>query len=121
MSEDEAPKKQIHGGRNLIILGLASIAIVVITTSISLFIYRATGDIYLDRSRPGFISEDESSDPIADPVKKFSSDGEITAEVYDEYLRELDTIIDNLEDSEDSFSEAPLSDDTLKVTLNDED
>ena len=121
MSEEEAPKKPIHGGRNLVILGLISIAIVTITTCVSLYIYRATGDIYLDRSRPGYISEGETPEINNDPVKKFSSDGEVTADTYDEYLKELDTIIDNLEDSDESFNGAPLSDDSLKITINDED
>ncbi len=117
--ETQEPKKPIRGGRNLIILGLISIAIVIVTTTISLYIYRATGDIYLDRSRPGFISESDTSDPIADPVKKFSSDGEVTAETYDEYLKELDTIIENLEESDESFNEVPLSDDSLNIIRDD--
>ena len=37
----------------------ASVIIAIATTTISLIIYRATGDIYLDRSRPGYIAEDE--------------------------------------------------------------
>ena len=43
------------GARNLLILGCGAIAITAITTSLSLFIYRQTGDIYLDRSRPGYV------------------------------------------------------------------
>ena len=41
-----------RGSRNLLILGLGSILIAGGTTSVSLAIYRNTGDIYLDRSRP---------------------------------------------------------------------
>ena len=57
--DEEVTQTRSHGGRNLIILGIASILIALATTSVSLAIYRATGDIYLDRSRPGFISEGE--------------------------------------------------------------
>ena len=122
MSEEEKtkPTKPIKGGRNLIILGLASIVIVILTTSISLYIYRATGDIYLDRSRPGFITDNEISEPINNSVRRFSSDGDVTAGMYDEYLRELDAIINNLDDADSSFSEAPLSDDSLTITANDD-
>ena len=45
------------GARNLLILGCSAIAITAITTGLSLFIYRQTGDIYLDRSRPGFLPD----------------------------------------------------------------
>ena len=123
MTEEEKNKeaKPIKGGRNLVILGLVAIVIVIISTSVSLYIYRASGDIYLDRSRPGFISDDDISEPIYDSVRHFSSDGDVNAGMYDEYLRELDTIINNLDDSESSFNEAPLSDDSLQITLNDED
>ena len=122
MSEEgEKPTKPINGGRNLIVLGLVSIAIVVVSTCISLYIYRATGDIYLDRSRPGFISAHDTPEPVSEPIQKFSSDGEVDISTFSEYIRELDTIIENLEGSEDSFNEAPLSDDALKVTVNDED
>ena len=40
---------------NLGILAVAAALIALITTSISLYIYKATGDIYIDRSRPGYI------------------------------------------------------------------
>ena len=50
------------GGRNLLLLCLAGIVMALISTSISLIIYRNSGDIYIDRSRPGYISEDEVYD-----------------------------------------------------------
>ena len=51
------------GGRKLIILGIASALIALATTGISLAIYHNSGDIYLDRSRPGFLpDEDEKGD-----------------------------------------------------------
>ena len=57
-AEDSKEKKPIHGGRNLVLLGIGAITIALITTSISLYFY-GKGDIYIDRSRPGYISEDE--------------------------------------------------------------
>ena len=40
------------GGRNLLLLCMVGIVMALVSTSISLIIYRSTGDIYLDRSRP---------------------------------------------------------------------
>ena len=59
----EQSVKKINGGRNLIILGLAAIAVAVTTSGISLWIYRQN-DIYLDRSRPGFIADGEENEDI---------------------------------------------------------
>ena len=42
------------GGWNLVILGAASILIALVTTGVSLAIYKFSGDIYLDRSAPDF-------------------------------------------------------------------
>ena len=51
------------GSRNLIILGILSIIIALTTTSVSLAIYHNSGDIYLDRSRPNVLpDEDEIND-----------------------------------------------------------
>ena len=52
-------KKIPRGGWNLIIMGLISIVIATATTGISLAIYHNSGDIYLDRSRPGFLPDEE--------------------------------------------------------------
>ncbi|MBR1939350.1 hypothetical protein IJ847_01290, partial [Candidatus Saccharibacteria bacterium] len=63
---DERP---IHGGRNLILLFVIASTIALSTTAISLSIYRATGDIYLDRSRPGYIAEDEKHNEEDDNIE----------------------------------------------------
>ena len=110
-------EKPIRGGRNLIILGLSSIAIAVITTIVSLQIYRATGDIYLDRSRPGYIFEDEKHNEEDDQKEVFSSEGEVNAAAIDEYLGELDKIIERIDESADDFSLEPLSDDSLSISV----
>ena len=54
-AEENKDKKPIRGGRNLVLLGVGAITIALITTSISLYFY-SKGDIYIDRSRPGYIS-----------------------------------------------------------------
>ena len=114
------PDKPIRGRRNLIILGAGSILIAAATTVASLQIYRATGDIYLDRSRPGYIFEDEKHSEEDDQKENFSNEGEINAGVMDEYLKELDTIIERIDDSADDFSPEPLSDDSLNISVEDE-
>lgn len=115
-----SPDKPIRGRRNLIILGAGSILIAAITTIASLQIYRATGDIYLDRSRPGYIFEDEKHNEEDDQKESFSNEGEINVEVIDEYLNELDTVIERIDDSADDFSPEPLSDDSLNISLDEE-
>lgn len=120
MSEEEnKDKKPIHGGRNLIILGIGSIAIAIITTSISLYFY-SKGDIYIDRSRPGYISEDEKHNDEDDRKENYSNEGSITEKALDEYIEELDRVSERIEASRNDFGPDPLSDDNLMITSNDE-
>ncbi|MDO4979021.1 MAG: hypothetical protein Q4E47_02620 [Candidatus Saccharibacteria bacterium] len=76
------------GGRNLIILGIASILVTAITCGISLFLYNTSGDIYLDRSRPGFLPE-ESEEAETKNDFSFSEDGDLNNDAIDEYLDNL--------------------------------
>ena len=110
-----------NGGRNLVIMGLLAILIAIITTSVSLMIYRGTGDIYLDRSRPGFIAEGEEHNKEDDRHEDFSSEGAVNDEVIDKYLKELDILVERIDGSSDSFSAEPLSDDSLGIVIYDED
>ena len=50
------------GGKNLVILGILAIFIAILTSSISLIIYHNSGDIYLDRSRPGFLPDEKEEE-----------------------------------------------------------
>ena len=109
--------KPIHGGRNLIILGAGTALIALISTAASLQIYRLTGDIYLDRSRPGYISEDEKRNEENDQKEDFSSEGEITDKVLNEYLEELDKIEKRIDDLSDVFSPNALSDESLGISI----
>ena len=113
----EEGKTTAHGGRNLILLGLAAIVIAVATTAVSLFIYRATGDIYLDRSRPGFIAEGEQHNEEDDSHEVFSNEGPMNQEAFDKYLKELDLLTERVDGSSDSFAGEPLSDDSLGIVI----
>ena len=115
-SEDQEPKT-IHGGRNLIILGFSVTVIAIISTAISLHIYRETGDVYLDRSRPGYIFEDEKHDTDDDKKELFSADGEVDASVLDQYLKEFDTVMDRIEDASNDFSPEPISNESLGIDI----
>ena len=53
---------EVNGNRNLTLLGIGALILTVFTTSVSLWIYRSSGDIYLDRSRPGYLSDEEEAD-----------------------------------------------------------
>ena len=117
MKED----KPIHGGRNLMILGFATAVIAIISTAVSLQIYRATGDIYLDRSRPGYISEGEKHSDEDDQKENFSNDGEVNQKAIDEYLKELDKVMGRISEASDDFSPEALTDDSLSISVeNDE-
>lgn len=114
MASDDEPFLK-PGGRNLLILCLAGIVMAVVSTSVSLAIYKATGDIYLDRSRPGYISEDEVNNTPEETNESFSSDGEITKDVLDEYAKEINEIYKRLDSSKDAFSDKALSGETLGI------
>ena len=109
------PTKKIHGGRNLMIMGFGAFVIAFISTATSLFIYHETGDIYLDRSRPGYIFEDEKHNAADDKKEAFPNDGAVTAETLDDYLRELDDAKGKIDALSDDFSLEPLSDESLDI------
>lgn len=114
-------EKPIRGGRNLMILGFATVVIAIISTAVSLQIYRATGDIYLDRSRPGYISEGEKHSDEDDQKENFSNEGEVNQKAIDEYLKELDKVMGRISEASDDFSPEALTDDSLSISVeNDE-
>lgn len=107
------------GGRNLVILGILSCAIAVGTAGVSLAVYHGTGDIYLDRSRPGFLPDKEEiaeeEEDHGDGDYKFVPNGTVTGEVLDEYLKELKEEIDTLNLYENPFDASALSDERLGI------
>lgn len=116
----EEERGRVNGGRNLAILGISAIIIAILTTSISLSIYRATGDIYLDRSRPGYITKGEKHNTEDDGGESFASEGKISDKVIDEYLKEFDEVKKRVDAASDDFSPEPLSDDSLSISVSDE-
>ena len=105
------------GARNLLILGCGAIAITAITTSLSLFIYRQTGDIYLDRSRPGFLPDEEEAtqDSANTTTYAYPDSGPLDPEELDEYLNQLRQTLDHLEDYPDPYAAGSLSDESLGI------
>jgi hypothetical protein len=104
--------------RNIIILGVAATVITLVLTGISLAIYHNSGDIYLDRSRPGFLpDEEEIEEAEKEPQNTytFSDSGAITDDVIDEFLKNLNENIEGLEKFIEPFSPQSLSDNSLGI------
>ncbi|MBR2586897.1 hypothetical protein IKE71_00790 [Candidatus Saccharibacteria bacterium] len=114
-SEPENTSRLSRGGRNLILLGLGATLITFIATFVSLKIYHDSGDIYLDRSRPGFLPEKEETEKDKDPGEyAFPDSGKLTEESLDEYLENLKKELDRLNDySDEPFGGKALSSDLL--------
>lgn len=119
MEKEKEPKKQklTHGGRNLVILGVVSTIIAVVTTGVSLLIYHNSGDIYLDRSRPGYLPDEEEIEEEETKEEEyiFEKSGKLTAEVIEEYLEKLRVEIRAVDAYERPFDESVLSDERLGI------
>lgn|SRR5574344_936200 len=116
MEANNEPSKKSHGTRNLYILGIGSILITLITTALSIYIYHTSGDIYLDRSRPGYLP-DKSEETSKDNTTSYSFDenSEVNKKNLTEYLTNLDKEVNNIKDI-DAFNDEPLSDDSLGIS-----
>lgn len=102
-----------RGGRNLAILAIIAIVISGGLTTVSLAIYHYSGDIYLDRSRPGYLPDTEEvaeEEDTEEGVYSFEKSGPITKDVLDEYLKKLQVEIDALDQYQDPFNDDALSD-----------
>ncbi len=102
---------------NLVILGVAAILVAGVTTGVSLLIYHNSGDIYLDRSRPGYMPDEAEVDEVEEKYDdyKFEKSGEMTMEVLEEYEEEIETQIKNMDGEEKPFNAEALSDKSLGV------
>lgn len=110
------------GGRNLVVLGVGSIAIAFVTTAISLLIYHHSGDIYLDRSRPGFLPDEKEAAQEESYVSdnyRLSDSGALDQKTIDEYLKELQKAIDETTSIKNPYSSGPLSDESLGIVAED--
>lgn len=108
----EQPTKSNH---NLLILGVFSVSIAIITTVVSLVVYHNSGDIYLDRSRPGFLPDEEEVKNLPDQDYSFPDTNIITEEILDDFIKEYQEVIDYIDDLESPFSETPLSNQSLGI------
>ena len=114
--------KTQSGARNLVLLGLASILIAVMTTSVALAIYHNSGDIYLDRSRPGYLPDEqeiEKDEDKKDNVEEydFSRDGVVDEAGLGEFLKHLDEEVKAIDEFEKPFSSEVLTDDYLGIPV----
>ena len=103
------------GSRNLLILGVITVGIAILTTTVSLIIYHNSGDIYLDRSRPGFLPDESEVRPQPEENYSFSSTGTITENDINDYIKHYEEEVDMIDDLESPFSETPLSDSALGI------
>ena len=112
-SEKTRVRWTTRGGRNLTLLAVIAIVISLGLTTASLAIYHYSGDIYLDRSRPGYLPDTEevkTEEETEEGVYSFEKTGRVTKEVLDEYLKKLQVEIDALNNYQDPFDDDALSD-----------
>lgn len=121
MSEENNEQNNVkkeRGGFNLVLMGIIAIIIAMATTSVSMAIYHNSGDIYLDRSRPGFLPDEEEID---DDEKKedidfdFSKVDKLNAETMKEYLENINKEIEEVDSYKNPFSAEVLSDENLGI------
>ncbi|MBQ6461641.1 hypothetical protein IJJ36_04445 [Candidatus Saccharibacteria bacterium] len=105
------------GSRNLIILGTVSVMIALTTTGISLAWYHNSGDIYLDRSRPGYLPDEEEikQDDDGEEDYEFPKSGTINRDILNEYANRLEEEIKALDDYVGPFDAAALSDERFGI------
>lgn len=104
--------KMSSGGRNLMRLGLIATIITILTTSISLVIYHNSGDIYLDRSRPGFLPEKHEVKHDDEPEKNYSfpESGNLDSKTLEEFRENFKKTLEEAKKIKDPFSAENLSD-----------
>ena len=115
----EKPARLSRGGKNLLILGVLSIVIASLTIGVSLAIYHNSGDIYLDRSRPGFLPDkeeiDQNDDGEKETVYDFSKQEKITVDTLTEYLEHINKEIEAVDAYEKPFDMEIMSDEHFGI------
>lgn len=104
--------------RNIIILGVAATVITVVLTAVSMTIYRKSGDIYLDRSRPGYLPDEEEIEENENEKQftySFPDYGDINDGVIDEFLKNLDEVIETLDKYTEPFAPQSISDGVIGI------
>ena len=112
-------KKRAKGGTNLVILGVASILLAATTTGISLAIYHNSGDIYIDRSRPGYLPDEEEIEDEEGKELEYRLDrtGKMNIEIVEEYLENLGFEVKAIDTYEKPFNQEVLTDEHLGIPL----
>lgn len=105
--------KMSSGGRNLMRLGLIATIITILTTTISLVIYHNSGDIYLDRSRPGFLPEKHEieHDDQSEKSYSFPESGNLDSKTLEEFRENFKKALEDIKNLKDPFSAENLPDD----------
>lgn len=109
--------EEYHGKRNLILLGVGALLLTTLTTTLSLWLYRTSGDIFLDRSRPGYLPDEEEADQNSNisGTYTFSETGTLSSTELTEYLKELKIIIDRIKILDEPYAPGALSDESLGI------
>ena len=108
---EEGDKKN----HNLLILGLVSTAVALITTAVSVYVYHASGDIYLDRSRPGFLPDEKEIEKELKEDYKFSENDEINNDSLENFLKNYKEVLDDLDKTPNPFAADTLSKESLDI------
>ena len=110
-------KPMSKGAKNLVLLGIGAVLVAATTTGVSLAIYHHSGDIYLDRSRPGYLpDEEEIVQQDNTPVQyELDKTGKIDTATLDEYLENLDTEVKAIDAYTKPFAPEALSDERLGI------
>ena len=106
------------GNRNIIILGIAATAITIILTTVSMIIYHNSGDIYLDRSRPGYLPDEEEIEENENEKQftyTFPDSGDINDGVIDDFLKNLNEVIESLDKYTEPFAPQSISDGVIGI------
>ena len=111
----EEEQQKTAGGKNLLILCIFTIFSAVVTASLSLYIYHQSGDIYLDRSRPGFLPEESEKKDSTDQDYSFTDSGNLKKKDLNQYVENLDKVIESLDKMSESFGDDVLVDESLGI------
>ena len=112
-SEIKKRDVQTRGGRNLLVLGVGAVLIALVSVGVALVVYHNSGDIYLDRSRPGFLPDKKEQEHNDEQEYKFSDETKIDKEALKKYAEEYEKVIKPLEEDTANFEQAPLEDQTI--------